>query len=63
MRGVDEGASDVQFQERSSRSCTKMWSQGRRGGRVVRLIPEEFALHSGRIWGATNWRQEERAMR
>ena len=29
------------------------WSQGKRGGKGVSLIPEEFALHSGRIGGAT----------
>ena len=29
------------------------WSQERRRSEGVRLIPEEFALHSGRIGGAT----------
>ena len=29
------------------------WGQQRRGREAVRLIPEEFALHSGRIGAAT----------
>ena len=40
------------------------WSQGRRRGAGVRLILEEFALHSmGESGERQHWLREERAMR
>ena len=51
MESVDEGTSDNLPQERAGKVREKWRSQER--GAVAELRPEEFALHSGRIGGAT----------
>ena len=51
MEGVDERPSNV-FLRRGLSVVVKA-REKRKEGRKVRLVPEEFALHSGRIGGAT----------
>ena len=52
MEGVSEEASNPLPEERSS-VVAKEWSQERRGREGGRLIPEDFALHSGRTGAGT----------
>ena len=52
MEGVDEGTSDP-LPESGVAGVAEEWSQEKSGRQGLRLIPEEFGLHYGRIGGAT----------